>query len=279
MLPVRGDGKGDNVLAHAAVLAKKFGARVRVIHCHPKTKDMMPYGVVIPRAVRQQIEDAAAQNVDVTREQLTREFRDLALKLGLKVGNFEEGVATARFIDHEGKQVDAVRHYGRLSDLICVPQPDPQMNLGINTLKTALFSSGRPVMMCPHQDLVVDQFADHIAIGWNGSIEASRAVAMSMPIIAAAASVVILSSEGREVAPAPEELQRFLELKGIKADIRRFAATSAVVGDQLLSETKNAGASLLVMGAYHDSYERETLFGGTSQVVVKNADIPVLMVH
>ena len=58
MVPVRGDGKGDNVLAHAAVLAKRFGARVRVVHCHPKADDLMPYGVVIPAVLRRQIEEA-----------------------------------------------------------------------------------------------------------------------------------------------------------------------------------------------------------------------------
>ena len=47
---------------------------------------------------------------------------ELAHDLGLKIGDFEPNTATARFIEYEGKQVDAVRHFGRLADLICVPQ-------------------------------------------------------------------------------------------------------------------------------------------------------------
>ena len=39
------------------------------------------------------------------------------------------------------------------------------------------------------------------------------------------------------------------------------------------------GADLLVMGAYHDSYERETIFGGNTQAVVDEATIPVVLVH
>lgn len=279
MLPVRGDGKGDNVLAHAAILAKRDGARVRVVHCHPKTDDMMPFGVVIPKIVRDQIEKAASQNVEVTRSQLVQEFRDLAVLFGLAEEDHAPGKATARFVDYEGKQVDAVRHYGRLVDLICVPQPDPKLNLGINTLKSALFSSGRPVMMCPPQDSVADDFADHVAIGWNGSLEASRAVAMSMPLIAQAKSVTILSSGATEHAATPEELQRYLELRDVASTIRRFEPAGNNVGRQLLSETREAGAGVLIMGAYHDSYERESLFGGNSQVVVKEAEFPVVMVH
>ena len=66
MLPIRGDGKGDNVLAHAAVLARRFGARVRVVHCHPRTSDVLSYGVVIPQVVRRQVEEAMAANAGIT---------------------------------------------------------------------------------------------------------------------------------------------------------------------------------------------------------------------
>lgn len=279
MLPVRDDGKGDNVLAHAAVLAKRFGARVRVVHCHPKPDDLMPFGVVIPKIVRDQIEKAAAQNVDVTRQRLLDEFRGLAKLFGLAEQDYEPGKATTRLIEYEGKQVDAVRHYGRLADLICVPQPDPKLNLGNQTLKSALFSSGRPVMMCPPQESVKDDFADHIAIGWNGSLEASRAVALAMPLIASAASVTILSSGANAHDATPEQLQRYLELKSVDASIRSFTSSGSNVGRQLLDETGAAGAGVLVIGAYHESYERESLFGGNSQAIVKEAKFPIVMVH
>jgi len=279
MLPVRGDGKGDNVLAHAAALARRFGARVRVIHCHPKSSDVLSYGVVIPKVVREQIEAAMSSSAGVTEKQLVEEFRELAAKFGLAEQSHEEGKATARFIEFEGKQMEAVRTHGRLADLICVPQPDPNLNLGINTLKSALFSSGRPVMMCPEQDSVSEDFADHVAIGWNGSLEATRAVAMALPLIASAKSATILSGGTSQPAAGPEELQRYLELKGVASTIRKFDAPGANVGESLLKETKAGGAGILIMGAYHDSYERESLFGGNSQAVVAKADIPVVLVH
>ena len=47
-MAVRGDGTGTSVFAHAATLARRFGAHISVVHCHPKAEDMMPYGVVIP---------------------------------------------------------------------------------------------------------------------------------------------------------------------------------------------------------------------------------------
>ena len=279
VVPVRDDGKGDNVLAHAAILAKRDGARVRVVHSHPKMDDLMPFGVVLPKIVREQIEKAAAQNVDVNRERLLEDFRGLIQLFGLAEQDYEPGKATSRLIEYEGKQVDAVRHYGRLADLICVPQPDPKLDLGIQTLKTALFSSGRPVMMCPPQDSVADDFADHVTIGWNGSIEASRAVALAMPLIARATTVTILTTGTTSHDATAEQLQRYLELREIGASIRQFRAKSGNVGEQLLSETREVGAGVLIMGAYHESYERESLFGGNSQAVVQKADFPIVMVH
>lgn len=279
MLPVRGDGKGDNVLAHASIIAKRFGARVRVIHCVPSAKDMMPYGVVLPRMVREQLEAAAAGGAEVAHDELLDDFRGLAKLFDIEEQDYEPGKATARFLQYQGKQVDAVRHYGRVADLICVPQPDQTLNLGANTLKSALFSSGRPVMMCPPQDHVAADFPEHITIGWNGSLEASRAIAMTMPLIANAKSVTILSSGSTGHEATADQLQRYLELKSVASTVRAFDAKGGNVGAQLLEETSKAGAGMLIMGAYHDSYERETLFGGNSQVVVKQADLPVVFVH
>ena len=280
MAPVRGDGKGENTLAHAAVLAKRFGALVQVVHCHPNADDMMPFGVVIPSALRRQIEQAAAQSASTTKEHHTEEFRVLAQRFGLAVQDFERGKATAQFIEYEGKQVDAVRYFGRLCDLICVPQPDTQQNLGMNTLKAALFSSARPVMMCPPQDRVDEGFTDRIAIGWNGSLEASRAVAMAAPLLMAASEVTILSADRSDShAASPDDLQRYLHIKGVGSNVRRFKAKKGVVGRQLLDECRSIGAGALLMGAYHESYERETVFGGNSQAVVQSATIPVVMVH
>lgn len=281
MLPVRGDGKGDNVFAHAAVLAKRFGSRLRVVHCHPKPDDLMPYGVVIPSILRKQIENTVATNADVTRDKLLAEFQKLADKFDLPIVEAETGKATTRFFEYEGKQVDAVQRYGRLADLICVAKPDSKLNLGANTLKSALFSSGRPVMMCPDQTVSDASFADHVTIGWNGSLEATRAVAMSMPLISNAKTVTILTTgdSDKDQHPGAEQLQRYLELRGVSSNVRLFKAKGKSVGQELLAETHAAGAGLLIIGAYHDSYERESLFGGNSQAIVAAADLPIVMVH
>jgi nucleotide-binding universal stress UspA family protein len=275
MLPVRGDGKGDNVFAHAAALAHRFGASVKVVHCHPKADDLMPFGVVIPQVLRRQIEEAAGRNVDVTKEQLMSEFRDLAQQLALPIEAAAPGKASASFTEYEGKQVDAVRSIGRLTDLICVAQPDHETRLGFNTLKSALFSSGRPVMLCPHNEVVPADLGAHLSIAWNGSLEATKALAATLSLIAKAEQVTILATD----VQAATDLQSYLALKGTPSEMRIFAPKATTVGPQLMQESEAAGASVMIMGAYHDSYERETLFGGNSQSIVEETEKPVIMVH
>jgi nucleotide-binding universal stress UspA family protein len=277
IMPVRDDGKGEAVLAHAAIMAQRFGAHVRIIHCHPRPDDMMPYGVVVPRFLRRQIEEAAQRNATSDEVQLRQRFRAQAEALGLAEDGAGRDGPTCSFVEYEGKQVDAVRHYGRLADLICVPQPDKASNLGFNTLKSALFSSGRPVMLCPERE-VPPAIGRHVAIGWNGSLEAARAVAMAMPLIETAERVTILSKGHSEHAATAEELAEYLARREVVATPHAFEVKGNA-GRALLDKCGEFGADLLVMGAYHESYERETVFGGNSQAVVDEATLPVVMVH
>ncbi len=278
LVPVRGDGKGDNVLAHAAVLAKRFDAHVEVVHSHPTLQDLMPYGVVVPGFMRKQIEDAAKASARSEEAQLHDEFKTLAKELGLAENAAVSGKPTASFAEYAGKQASAVRQYGRLSDLVCVAQPDRQINLGTNTLQSALYSSGRPVMMCPPRDDLPSTLGENVAIGWNGSLEATRAIAMTIPIIERAAKVTILTTGKQADATSADDLARYFAMRGISSEVNEFEKRETV-GRDLLRHSAAAGADLLIMGAYHESYERETIFGGNTQIVVDEATIPVIFVH
>ncbi len=279
LVPVRGDGKGDNVLAHAAALAHRFGSHVEVAHCRARPEDLMPFGVPLPSFVRDQLLKQTQILADEVEKGLRGELHALAAKLGLSETDPPHGgTATVSFVEQQGRMVDVIKSHGRLADLIAVPKPDRDRNIGSNSLKAALFRTGRPVMMCPQADSIPEDLGANLTLGWNGSMEAGRAVALAMDLIARATKVTILAGTGAEPHGATtEDLVEYLALRNITAEVRRFSAKNP--GAALLSETKAAGATMLVMGAYGDSHERETLFGGNTQTVVDDADIPVVMVH
>ena len=109
-------------------------------------------------------------------------------------------------------------------------------------------------------------------------MEATRAVALTMPIIEKAGKVTILTTGEQAEATSAAELGDYLALCGIGAEVREFARQDSI-GHDLLKHGEDAEADLLIMGAYHDSFERETIFGGNTQVVVDHANMPVIFVH
>jgi len=275
VIPIRGDGKGENVLAHAAVLARRYGAHVEALHCRPRPEDLLPYGVPIPAFLRKQIEESGASVADQEEKTLYEEFTTLLDPVGLTLG---DGAGTASWREVPGKQIDVIKANGRLADLVVVAKPDRFRNLGGNTLKAALFNTGRPVMMCPMRDDHPKVLCDRVAIAWNGSSEAARAVALTESIVAQASEVTVLAG-GEEVHGATsDDLIGYLKARGVNASLEKFDPIDGI-GQTLLRRCKELSVDTLIMGAYGDSHERETVFGGNTQTVVDQAELPVIFVH
>jgi len=279
IVPVRGDGKGDNVLAHAAVLANRFSAHVEVLHCRPRPQDMLPYGIPVPGFLKEQLQDQAVELADEVARNLKGEFDTLMERFGLKVSDGPvKGQATATWVEESGRQVEVIKRHGRLADLIAVAQPEKSGMLGVNSLKAALFHTGRPAMMCPETETVPAALGSNIAIAWNGSTEVARAVALNMGLIESADTITILAGGDEIYGTRAEDLAAYLRIRGLESAIETFSAESDV-GRELMNRAKAAGADLMIMGAYGDSHEKEIMFGGNTQTVVELADMPVVLVH
>lgn len=272
VVPVRGDGKGDQVLRHAAALAERTEAMIEVIHCRARPEDMLPYGVPVPDFLRKQIVEQSYKVADLEEANLRDEMAALARDLDIPDSRIT-------FVEEVGRQVDVIKRHGRLADIIAVPKPDRDRNLGTNTLKAALFHSGRPVLMCPAVEAKPPALGARVTLAWNGSAEAARALASSMSLLRQAGEVTVLST-GMDAGPGTDttSLLAYLEQHGVQARLHEIA-DSGTVGPLLLSETKGLGADMLIMGAYGDSHERETVFGGNTQSVVDTSNLPVLLAH
>lgn len=279
LVPVRGDGMGEIVLAHAAALAHRHKAHIVVAHCRARPEDMMPHGIPLPSFARDTILAQAAQLADQEETALRERLHGIAQSLDLAETERPDGTrATVEFVEEFGSMPDIIKHNGRLADLIVVAKPDRDRNLGTNALKSGLFQTGRPVLMCPKVESMPEDFGAHVVVGWNGSIEASRAVALTLDLAAAAERVDILAvGRGKPHGATAEELRDYYRLRGIAAEVHRFEARNP--GLALLEKTQDLGAGLLVMGAYGQSHERETLFGGNTQSVVDKAEFPIVMAH
>lgn len=279
VIPVRGDGKGDSVFAHAVALAKRYQAHVLVTHCRPRAEDLMPYGIAIPSALKKLVIEQSKGVADQVEDGMREELGALAKRLGITISdNPATDQPSASWLEEQGRQVDVIKRHGRVADLICVAKPDISRNLGSNTLKAALFNTGRPVMMCPVTDTPPSNLCDTVGIAWNGSIQTSRAIACTTGVLDNATKVIVFSS-GVEVSGASAaSLCDYLQSRGITAQVERFESTRNV-GSDLLERCTNSKVDTLLMGAYSQSHEAETVLGGTTQYIVDNAEIPVILVH
>lgn len=236
--------------------------------------------MAIPAFLKEQLTESARKLAETEEAGLIAELQGLAKDLGLEFSDDPTRPGgTVSWTEEQGKQADVIKHHGRLADLICVAQPDHEQNIGFNTLKAALFLTGRPVLMCPPAQTAPETIGEHVAIAWNGSLEASRAVMMTSEILGNASKVTIMrTGKGEPHGATAEDLVEYLGTRGIKAGIDRFDAGSSV-GEALLGHAGKIGADVMIMGAYGDSHEREIMFGGNTQTVVDKAKIPVIMVH
>ncbi len=183
---------------------------------------------------------------------------------------------SALWREEVGREEEVVANAGRLTDLLVLAKPLPDRDTpSIMTLNAALMETGRPVLLAP--PATPQTVGRNVAVFWNGSAEASRAVAAAMPILRRAEKVAVLSAR-EEDGVFPGELAGYLSWHEVQASVHTFVA-GAHVGQTLLAEAAGLGADLVVMGAYTHSRLRQLILGGVTRHVLHAAPLPVLFCH
>jgi nucleotide-binding universal stress UspA family protein len=177
-----------------------------------------------------------------------------------------------------GKQPAVVGRLGRLTDVVVLARPDKARNLGYGTLEAALYETGRLLLVAPPKSAA--EVGNRIAVGWHGSTETSRAIAVAMPLLAIAAEVTVIAvNTGQPMPLSGHALIEYLRAHDIRADLRQPKADAHHVGQTLLAESASAGADSLLIGAYSQNRLRELVMGGVTRHLIDHADMPVFMTH
>ena len=280
LVPVRGDGKGDNVFAHAVGLARRSGAHIQVTHCRSRPEDMIPYGVAVSPVLKEQIIEQSVNLLNKQEQGLCEEILALAQANGAILAKpSDDDTVTVSFIEEEGRQIEVIRHHGLLSDMTAVAQPDLDRNIGTNTFQAALFSTGRPVMMFPEaKSKIPENLGQNIAVAWDGSVESSLAVMQTLSLLKSAEQVTIITNTTDTIKVSPEELSEFLAMHGVQANISIISKT-ADISRSILDQAAAIGVDMLVLGAYGNSKNLERVAGGVTQDVIDHATLPVVFVN
>lgn len=174
------------------------------------------------------------------------------------------------------------------ADLIIAGMDDPLSPQGHDRLRFPLnlvLSVGSPVLLVP-TDPKIGSLGHHIAIGWDGSREATRAIRDALPFMHRADKITIITvrdTTHRTTLKNHEpscDIAAMISRHGLKSELVEVNTTGrASIGETLLSTAYGCGADLLVMGGSGVARWKELILGRTTRSVLESTNMPVLMSH
>ena len=143
-----------------------------------------------------------------------------------------------------------------------------------------IFGSGRPVLIVPDAADTVGSI-EHIAIAWDGSQAATRAIHDAIDLLAGAKTVTLLTAFDDKTVENGTVigLIGYLDRHGITASHSDVHSSGIPIGKALQTSALDHGAGLLVMGAFGHSRIREFVLGGATRSVLDQPMLPLFLSH
>jgi len=282
LVPISAADIGRATLETALQVARRFNAHLDVLHVRADPRALVPYtGEGMDGSMIEEIMDVTEREGGERAGKVRQMFDAFAAEKGLTIADTPRPgtQVTLGWREEVGREDEVVAIAGRMADLIVLGRPvrDAALPSPI-TLEAALLDTGRPVLVAPPKPLA--DAMTRVAICWEGSHEAARAIGDAIPMLRLADKVTILVAQGlANEPPGPGALLTFLTWHGVRADLHRFEGSTADLGPAFLAEAAKVQANLLVKGAYSQSRLRQMIFGGRTKHILGHAEIPVLLSH
>ena len=191
--------------------------------------------------------------------------------------------ADACWSETEGEIVKGIADQARYADIVILGQYERQGPPEVHPLPVAhsvVLLCGRPVLVVPAA--VQPCTLGRIAVAWDGSREAVRAVHDALPLLRLSQSVhivtIITPSAGNGEADA-EKVSAHLAKHGIAVGSNVLQIKSDEEQNSLQQQIEQGDYDLLVMGGYSHPRWREFIFGGTTLSLLLSSKIPVFISH
>ena len=276
LVPLTGFECDAAALEAAYLVGSPFAAKIEGLRIEPD-----PMQIVAQAAVGQF--GSSMGNVELIHA-LEKLGKERTARAERTFGDFvkRHAAISASMQAEEGNPLAGTTREARYADLVVMGRAPKNSELATLDIGSLLVGCGRPVLLA--SDKPAESVGSTIAIAWKETAEAARAVTAAMPILAKAKKIVVLTAsessadEDAEMHPA-EYLTRQLAAHGFKAEAREVEPGKRSAADALIAAAHEAGADLLVMGAYSHSRFRELVFGGFTRQILHACDLPVLMLH
>jgi len=196
------------------------------------------------------------------------------------------GLRSFEAVVDEFDVADSLVRHAHCSDLCVVSQADPDdpaHRWAQQVVERVVLDSARPTLILPYAGRY-PSIGRRVLVALDNSRESTRAVSDALPLLRRATQVdVVLWDEQNAPDLGTQRqdlsaLQKWLMWQGVSAEIHT-ESSDIDVAEAMLSRASDAGADLIVMGAYGHSRLTERVLGGATRGLLKSMTVPVLMSH
>lgn len=270
VVQLTGSPEDDHRLAFATSIAETFGAQIIGVHLH-LLPDILDITDPMQSATIRSMLEASDREADKGFERLKAKTSNLKVLVDLRRVH---GLAADAGTD--------LAHLARTTDLFIGTRPygDPEGQHRIE--ERVLFGSGRGCLFLPPGGTPHRAFRT-IAVAWDRTREAARALAEAMPFMERADAVHLIHiasvlDDDKAIDQDLSSIVAHLGRHGIKASPAKVAKLNST-GEHIEEVAHQFGADLIVMGAYAHARLVEIVFGGATRYILRHATLPVLMAH
>lgn len=268
MVHVDLQGGDDAALRLAGELAGRFGSRIIGVAAGFPGVPLHAEGMIATSIL--EVDDERFRRLIAAGED---RFRAALASCGAALEWRSAAANPALFLAAESRAADLVIA-GRVNPA-AARLPSLALDIG-----DAVMGTGRPVLVVPPDRTTLR--LDRALVGWKEAPEARRAIAAALPLLKQAREVLIVEivpeqpdeSAGRALA----DVAAWLAGHGIEAETKTELAAGHA-GSHLDLIAVQAGADLIVTGAYGRSRLREWAFGGVTRRLLDHASVCTLLMH
>ncbi len=265
----------------AAGLARRNGSFLTALYVREWSPEQLAHRKTAELAGRSLAElgdlaDAAEAAIDRSALEAQAELARLAAQYGIR--------SEWRMVSGEPRSI--LPQHARYADLciLATETPAASTSAGYRFSEEMLFTAGRPMLLVPQAAAAVALGA-HVAIAWNSSRSAARALNDALPLLECSDRATLITVNpsdciGRHGALPARQLLEHLRRHGVAAhSIELTDLPAEAVSATLQERALAAGADLLVAGAHGHTWLREVLLGSVTRDLLSHLRIPILMSH
>src|SRR6185312_13496210 len=242
LAPLSGGSSNEGAIETACLLAQRFGAHLEALHVRSDPADALPLlGQDISTPVAAELIEMAQREGADNAVKARAVFDAAVARHGFPMrdqpatGKAAIGSPSASWRDETGHAPAIVPLRARLSDLVVLGQSGRVTDKPhSDTLDETVVHGGRPVLLAPRSPAPIGEV---VAIAWNASPEAARAVSGALPFLVDSRAVHILSVGKENESLSDTELALYLGWHGIAATAHHVQPVKGVKTGELLLAT------------------------------------------